>query len=70
MTRTWAVEHAKIGVTINVTIPGLGELVEKVDRGEPVPEKVRRGGLGAPDDPGMSADNCPYHDELRGGRCC
>jgi 3-oxoacyl-[acyl-carrier protein] reductase len=61
MMRTWAVEHAKIGVTVNAivptaltrmvaTIPGLGELVEKVDRGEPVPEKVRRGGLGTPDD--------------------
>ena len=61
MMRTWAVEHAKIGVTVNAvvptaltrmvaTIPGLGELVEKVDRGEPVPEHVRRQGLGTPDD--------------------
>jgi NAD(P)-dependent dehydrogenase (short-subunit alcohol dehydrogenase family) len=32
------------------TIPGLGELVEKVDRGEPVPEPLRRQGLGTPDD--------------------
>jgi hypothetical protein len=32
------------------TIPGLGELVEKADRGEPVPEHVRRQGLGTPDD--------------------
>ncbi|GAA0899346.1 SDR family NAD(P)-dependent oxidoreductase [Pseudonocardia zijingensis] len=61
MMRTWAVEHAKIGVTVNAivptaltrmvaTIPGLGELVEKVDRGEPVPERFRSQGLGTPDD--------------------
>jgi NAD(P)-dependent dehydrogenase (short-subunit alcohol dehydrogenase family) len=61
MMRTWAVENAKIGVTVNAivptaltrmvaTIPGLGELVEKVDRGEPVPEHVRQRGLGTPDD--------------------
>jgi NAD(P)-dependent dehydrogenase (short-subunit alcohol dehydrogenase family) len=61
MMRTWAVEHAKIGVTVNAivptaltrmvaTIPGLAELVEKVDRGEPVPTDVRRRGLGSPDD--------------------
>jgi len=61
MMRTWAVENAKIGVTVNAivptaltrmvaTIPGLGELVENVDRGEPVPENVRRCGLGTPDD--------------------
>lgn len=61
MMRTWAAEHAKIGVTVNAivptaltrmvaTIPGLGELVDKVDRGEPVPENVRRRGLGTPDD--------------------
>jgi NAD(P)-dependent dehydrogenase (short-subunit alcohol dehydrogenase family) len=61
MMRTWAVEHAKIGVTVNAivptaltrmvaTIPGLGELVEKAGRGEPVPEHLRRQGLGTPDD--------------------
>jgi NAD(P)-dependent dehydrogenase (short-subunit alcohol dehydrogenase family) len=61
MMRTWAVEHAKAGVTVNAivptaltrmvaTIPGLGELVDAVDRGEPVPEHVRRRGLGSPDD--------------------
>lgn len=61
MMRTWAAEHAKIGVTVNAivptaltrmvaTIPGLGELVDAVDRGEPVPENVRRRGLGSPDD--------------------
>lgn len=61
MMRTWAVEHAKIGVTVNAivptaltrmvaTIPGLGELVAKVDAGEPVPDAVRGRGLGSPDD--------------------
>jgi 3-oxoacyl-[acyl-carrier protein] reductase len=61
MMRTWAVEHAKLGVTANVivptaltrmaaSIPGLGELVAKVDAGEPVPESARRQGLGSPDD--------------------
>jgi 3-oxoacyl-[acyl-carrier protein] reductase len=61
MMRTWAVENAKIGVTVNAivptaltrmvaTIPGLADLVDKVERGEPVPEKVRRRGLGSPDD--------------------
>ncbi|WP_308819415.1 SDR family NAD(P)-dependent oxidoreductase [Pseudonocardia alni] len=61
MMRTWAAEHARIGVTVNAivptaltrmvaTIPGLGELVDAVDRGEPVPENVRRRGLGSPDD--------------------
>jgi NAD(P)-dependent dehydrogenase (short-subunit alcohol dehydrogenase family) len=61
MMRTWAVEHAKIGVTVNAiiptaltrmvaTIPSLGELVAKVDAGEAVPEAVRRKGLGSPDD--------------------
>ncbi len=32
------------------TIPGLGEFVEKADRGEPIPEHLRRQGLGSPDD--------------------
>ena len=61
MMRTWAAEHAKIGVTVNAivptaltrmvaTIPGLGELVDAIDRGEPVPENLRRRGLGSPDD--------------------
>lgn len=61
MMRTWAVELAKSGVTVNAlvptaltrmvaTIPGLGELVDAVERGEPVPEAVRRTGLGSPDD--------------------
>lgn len=61
MMRTWAVEHVKIGVTVNAivptaltrmvaTIPGLDELVAKVEAGEPVPKSVRRKGLGTPDD--------------------
>jgi NAD(P)-dependent dehydrogenase (short-subunit alcohol dehydrogenase family) len=61
MMRTWAAECKKIDVTVNAivptaltrmvaTIPGLGELVEKVEAGEPVPEKVRQIGLGSPDD--------------------
>ncbi|WP_109529340.1 SDR family NAD(P)-dependent oxidoreductase [Nocardia aurea] len=61
MMRTWAVEHARIGVTANAivptaltrmvaTIPGLGELVAKVEAGEPVPEPARRKGLGTPAD--------------------
>ncbi|WP_341866526.1 SDR family NAD(P)-dependent oxidoreductase [Amycolatopsis tolypomycina] len=61
MMRTWAVEHPKLGVTVNAivptaltrmvaTIPGLGELVAKAEAGEPIPENVRRKGLGTPDD--------------------
>ncbi|MEQ3549585.1 SDR family oxidoreductase [Pseudonocardia nematodicida] len=61
MTRTWAAEYARIGVTANAviptaltrmvaTIPGLGELVESADRGEPVPAHLRRQGLGTADD--------------------
>lgn len=61
MMRTWAVENAKIGVTVNAivptaltrmvaTIPGFAPLVEAVERGESVPEHIRRQGLGGPDD--------------------
>jgi 3-oxoacyl-[acyl-carrier protein] reductase len=61
MARTWAAECKKLDVTVNAivptaltrmvsTIPGLAELVELVDRGEPVPAKARRAGLGSPDD--------------------
>jgi NAD(P)-dependent dehydrogenase (short-subunit alcohol dehydrogenase family) len=61
MTRTLAVECARMGVTVNAviptaltrmvaTIPGLGELVAAVDAGEPVPPVARRAGLGTPDD--------------------
>lgn len=61
MARTWAAECKKLDVTVNAivptaltrmvaTIPGLGELVELVERGEQVPTKARRAGLGTPDD--------------------
>ncbi|MQA08152.1 MAG: SDR family oxidoreductase [Pseudonocardiaceae bacterium] len=61
LTRTWAVECAKLGVTVNAviptaltrmvaTVPGLGEVVEAVEAGEPVPDQLRRDGLGTPDD--------------------
>ncbi|RYF61826.1 MAG: SDR family oxidoreductase [Comamonadaceae bacterium] len=61
MMRTWAAECKKLDVTVNAiiptaltrmvaTIPGLGELVEKAEAGEPIPEKARRLGLGTPDD--------------------
>ncbi|MER5218633.1 SDR family NAD(P)-dependent oxidoreductase [Streptomyces sp. NPDC002838] len=61
MTRTWALELAKIDVTVNAvvptaltrmvaTMPRVGDLVAKVDAGESVPDAVRRQGLGSPDD--------------------
>lgn len=61
MARTWAVELARGGVTVNAivptaltrmvaTIPGFAELVEQVERGEPLPEHLLAQGLGTPDD--------------------
>lgn len=61
LTRTWAVECEKMGVTVNAviptaltrmvaTIPGLSEVVEAVESGQPVPEGLRRTGLGTPAD--------------------
>jgi NAD(P)-dependent dehydrogenase (short-subunit alcohol dehydrogenase family) len=61
LARTWAAELERSGTTVNAvipvaltrmvaTIPGLGELVEKADRGEPIPADVRAGGLGTADD--------------------
>jgi NAD(P)-dependent dehydrogenase (short-subunit alcohol dehydrogenase family) len=61
MARTWAAELSRHRITVNAivpialtrmvaTIPGLGELVEAVDRGEPIPPHVRRSGMGAPAD--------------------
>ena len=61
MARTWAVECAKANVTVNAiiptaltrmvaTIPGLGSLVEEVEKGAPVPRDVRLRGLGKPED--------------------
>ena len=59
--RTWAMELAKDNVTVNAvipialtrmvaTIPGLAEVVERVERGEPVPDDMRANGLGTADD--------------------
>ena len=61
LTRTWAAELERSGTTVNAvipvaltrmvaTIPALAELVEKADRGEPIPADVRTGGLGTADD--------------------
>lgn len=61
LVRTWAVECERMGVTVNAviptaltrmvaTIPGLGDLVEQVERGAPVPDEMRRIGLGTADD--------------------
>lgn len=58
---TWAMELARDEITVNAivpvaltrmvaTIPALREAVEAVERGEPVPANMRRGGLGAPAD--------------------
>jgi NAD(P)-dependent dehydrogenase (short-subunit alcohol dehydrogenase family) len=61
LVRTWAAELERSGSTVNAvipvaltrmvaTIPGFAELVEKADRGEPIPAEVRASGLGTPDD--------------------
>lgn len=61
LVRTWAAELERSGTTVNAvipvaltrmvaTIPGLAELVEKADRGEPIPADVRAGGLGTAED--------------------
>jgi NAD(P)-dependent dehydrogenase (short-subunit alcohol dehydrogenase family) len=61
LVRTWAAELERSGTTVNAvipvaltrmvaSIPGLAELVEKADRGEPIPADVRAGGLGTADD--------------------
>jgi len=61
-TRTWALECARMNVTVNAvlptaltqmvaTIPGMAEHVAAAQRGEPLPPKVRMGmGLGLPED--------------------
>ncbi|MGE4125262.1 MAG: SDR family NAD(P)-dependent oxidoreductase [Pusillimonas sp.] len=61
-TRSWALECARMGVTVNAvlptaltqmvaTIPGLQEHVEAAQRGEALPKKLRSGmGLGLPED--------------------
>ncbi|RBY80582.1 3-oxoacyl-ACP reductase [Geodermatophilus sp. TF02-6] len=61
LVRTWAAELERSGTTVNAvipvaltrmvaTIPGMAELVEKADRGEPIPGEVRASGLGTPAD--------------------
>ncbi len=62
MVRTWALELERAGITANAivpnaltrmvaTIPGMGEMVDAMERGEPVPDSVRMGlGMGSPDD--------------------
>jgi NAD(P)-dependent dehydrogenase (short-subunit alcohol dehydrogenase family) len=61
LVRTWAAELERSGTTVNAvipvaltrmvaTIPGMAELVEMADRGDPLPAEVRASGLGTPDD--------------------
>lgn len=62
MVRTWALELEKFEITANAivpnaltrmvaTIPGMAEVVEAAERGEPVPAQFRMGmGMGTPDD--------------------
>jgi NAD(P)-dependent dehydrogenase (short-subunit alcohol dehydrogenase family) len=61
LVRTWAAELERSGTTVNAlipvaltrmvaTIPAMAALVEKVDRGEPIPTEIRASGLGTPDD--------------------
>jgi NAD(P)-dependent dehydrogenase (short-subunit alcohol dehydrogenase family) len=60
--RTWAMELAKFNITANAivpnaltrmvaSIPGMGAIVESAERGEPIPDSIRKGmGLGLPQD--------------------
>jgi NAD(P)-dependent dehydrogenase (short-subunit alcohol dehydrogenase family) len=60
--RTWAMELAKFEITVNAivpnaitrmiaSIPGMGPLVEQAERGEPLPDLIRKGmGMGLPSD--------------------
>lgn len=61
LVRVWSVECEKLGVTVNAvipmaltrmaaTIPGLASIVEGVEAGRPVPDEMRRRGLGTVDD--------------------
>lgn len=62
MVRTWALELEKFEITANAivpnaltrmvaTIPGMAEVVESAERGEPIPPAFRMGmGMGGPDD--------------------
>jgi NAD(P)-dependent dehydrogenase (short-subunit alcohol dehydrogenase family) len=60
-TRTWAMECAKYNITVNAivpsaltamtaTIPGVAQLVEAAQRGEPLPATLRSAGIGMPED--------------------
>jgi NAD(P)-dependent dehydrogenase (short-subunit alcohol dehydrogenase family) len=60
--RTWAMELAKSSITVNAivpnaitrmiaSIPGMGPLVESAEKGEPLPDMIRKGmGMGLPQD--------------------
>jgi NAD(P)-dependent dehydrogenase (short-subunit alcohol dehydrogenase family) len=60
--RTWAMELARANITVNAivpnaitrmiaSIPGMGPLVEQAERGEPLPDMIRKGmGMGLPQD--------------------
>jgi NAD(P)-dependent dehydrogenase (short-subunit alcohol dehydrogenase family) len=60
--RTWAMELAKSNITVNAivpnaitrmiaSIPGMGPLVESAEKGEPLPDLIRKGmGMGLPTD--------------------
>ena len=59
--RTWAMECARANITVNAivpvamtrmlaTIPGLAQFVEAAERGEPIPDQLRKLGFGAADD--------------------
>ncbi|HZS14931.1 MAG TPA: SDR family NAD(P)-dependent oxidoreductase [Candidatus Dormibacteraeota bacterium] len=60
--RTWAMELAKSNITVNAivpnaitrmiaSIPGMGPLVEQAEKGEPLPDLIRKGmGMGLPQD--------------------
>jgi len=61
LVRTWAAELERSGATVNAvipvaltrmvaTIPGMAELAEQAERGEPLPADVRASGLGTADD--------------------
>lgn len=60
--RTWAQELAKFNITANAivpnaltrmvaSIPGMGGIVDAAERGEPIPDMIRKGmGMGLPED--------------------
>jgi NAD(P)-dependent dehydrogenase (short-subunit alcohol dehydrogenase family) len=60
--RTWALELARAEITVNAivpnaitrmiaSIPGMGEMVEAAERGEPLPDLIRKQmGMGMPED--------------------